>query len=106
MELITVSRPDLHSNFEQLSIFCADIAGIGTMAEMWSENQKGKPGYEGYLNDRVVPVPELLQSAGYHTMMSGKWHLGLTPDRWPSRRGFDRSFSLLPVCLTHVYYFS
>lgn len=67
------------------------------MNEEWTENQRGKPGYEGYLNDRVVPFPELLQEAGYHTVMSGKWHLGLAPDRWPCRRGFDRSFSLLPV---------
>ena len=26
------------------------------MAEFTAPNQKGKPGYEGYLNDRVVPV--------------------------------------------------
>lgn len=67
------------------------------MAEKMSEFQKGKPGYEGYLNDKVVALPELLQDAGYHTIMSGKWHLGLTPDRFPCRRGFDRSYSLLPV---------
>jgi arylsulfatase len=73
------------------------------MAESWTGDQKGKPGYEGYLNDRVAPFPELLQAAGYHTLMSGKWHLGLTPERWPCRRGFNRSFSLLPVRLcTHL----
>lgn len=75
-----------------------DIAGIGSMAESLKEFQRGKPGYEGYLNDSVVALPELLQDAGYHTLMSGKWHLGLTPDRYPCARGFDRSFSLLPVC--------
>ena len=76
---------------------CADIAGVGAMIESIQEFQKDKPGYEGYLNDRVAALPELLQDVGYYTLMSGKWHLGLTPDRFPSRRGFDRSFALLPV---------
>lgn len=67
------------------------------MAEHVAENQKGRSGYEGYLNDRVVSLPELLRDHGYHTIMSGKWHLGLTPDRWPCRRGFDRSYTLLTV---------
>jgi arylsulfatase len=67
------------------------------MAEEMREFQKGIPGYEGYLNDKVVALPELLHDAGYFTIMSGKWHLGLTPDRYPCRRGFDRSFALLPV---------
>ena len=40
-----------------------DIAGIGTMAERVKEFQRGKPGYEGYLNDRVVALPELMQES-------------------------------------------
>ena len=75
-----------------------DIAGVGAMIESIREFQKGQPGYEGYLNDRVAALPELLSDAGYFTLMAGKWHLGLTPERYPSQRGFDRSFSLLPVC--------
>lgn len=67
------------------------------MAEDMQDNQKSQPGYEGYLNDRVAALPEVLQDNGYHTLMSGKWHLGLTPDRWPCRRGFDRSYTLLTV---------
>lgn len=68
------------------------------MIESIREFQKGQPGYEGYLNDRVAALPELLSDAGYFTLMAGKWHLGLTPERYPSQRGFHRSFSLLPVC--------
>ena len=73
------------------------IAGLGSMAETIREFQKGRPGYEGYLNDRVAALPEILQDAGYFTIMSGKWHLGMTPDRYPSQRGFEKSFALLPV---------
>lgn len=76
-----------------------DIAGVGAMAESIPEFQRGKPGYEGYLNDRVVPLPELLRDSGYYTLMSGKWHLGLHREKWPCARGFDRSYSLLPVCM-------
>lgn len=67
------------------------------MAEDIKDHQKGQPGYEGHLNDRIVPLPELLRDHGYHTLMSGKWHLGLTRERWPCSRGFDRSYTLLTV---------
>ena len=70
-------------------------AGLGTMAEMLSPNEAGHPGYEGYLNDRVASIAELMQQGGYHTLMAGKWHLGLTEERSPAARGFARSFALL-----------
>lgn len=34
------------------------------MAERLTDEFKGKPGYEGYLNDRVVSLPEILRDAG------------------------------------------
>ncbi|KAI1864704.1 hypothetical protein JX265_008428 [Neoarthrinium moseri] len=77
------------------------VAGIGSMAERMTEEIEGKPGYEGYLNDRVVSLQEILRDAGYETLMSGKWHLGQTPDRIPGARGFDRSFSMLRGCHNH-----
>ncbi|KUJ08088.1 alkaline phosphatase-like protein [Mollisia scopiformis] len=82
------------------------IAGLGQMA-YWGDSDspwKKLPGYEGYLNDRVAALPELLQDAGYYTTMSGKWHLGLTTDRTPHARGFDRSFALLPGGSNHYAY--
>jgi arylsulfatase len=69
--------------------------GLGNMDEWAAPNQLGVPGYEGYLNDAVVTLPELLKDAGYHTYMVGKWHLGKAPDKIPAARGFERDFSLL-----------
>lgn len=71
------------------------IAGLGTMAEMLTPEEKGKPGYEGYLTKRVVSLAEVLREAGYHTYMAGKWHLGHEPDQRPYARGFERTFSLM-----------
>ncbi len=69
--------------------------GLGGMAESLMPNQKGQPGYEGYLNSRIVSLAELLRDAGYHTYMTGKWHLGLAKTQGPAARGFEKSFVLL-----------
>ena len=71
------------------------IAGLGNMGEFVTPEQKGKPGYEGHLNDRVVTLAEVLRDGGYHTYMAGKWHLGEEPEHLPHARGFERSFSML-----------
>ncbi|CAH0046949.1 unnamed protein product [Clonostachys solani] len=93
------------------------IAGLGNLIEwtnisgqndptgkMSTNVQRGMPGYEGYLNERVVALPEILHDAGYQTLMAGKWHLGLTPERSPKARGFERSFAHLPACSNHYAY--
>ncbi|WP_430454698.1 sulfatase-like hydrolase/transferase [Rhodopirellula europaea] len=38
---------------------------------------------------------EHLQSAGYHTSLIGKWHLGTRPPQVPTSKGFDRFFGFL-----------
>ena len=40
-------------------------------------------------------IADALQAAGYATALSGKWHLGYTPDRGPNAHGFDHFFGLL-----------
>ncbi|WP_445115200.1 arylsulfatase [Acinetobacter sp. WZC-1] len=70
-------------------------AGIGAMAELTPPHLKGKPGYEGYLNDRSLSIAEILHDHGYRTYISGKWHLGLTRETNAHARGFDHSFTLL-----------
>jgi arylsulfatase A-like enzyme len=77
------------------------ITGLGQMREHLDEFQKGQPGYEGCLNDRVAALPELLRDAGYFTMISGKWHLGLDPDRFPWQRGLEMSFTKLAGAANH-----
>ena len=37
------------------------VAGMGTNAEVRTPGQIGKPGYEGYLNDRVASVASLIK---------------------------------------------
>jgi len=71
------------------------LNGLGNMDEWAAPNQWGVDGYEGYLNNRVVTLPQLLKGAGYHTYMVGKWHMGKAPDQIPAARGFERDFSLL-----------
>jgi arylsulfatase A-like enzyme len=77
------------------------LAGLGTMAEVIRPEQVGKPGYEGYLNERSFSIAELLRDAGYHTYQAGKWHLGLEEERSPRARGFESSFALLGGAGSH-----
>lgn len=79
------------------------VAGVGTMAGEWRGNQRGAIGYETYLTDRVVTVPQLLSDAGYDTYISGKWDLGgrSNPDHLPAKRGFEESFVLVEGSADH-----
>ena len=73
--------------------------GYGTMGEYLATEQRGQPGYEGYLNNQVVTVANMLKTSGFNTYMTGKWHLG--DSSLPSNRGFDRSFTLLQGAGSH-----
>ncbi|MCA0936911.1 arylsulfatase [Vibrio alginolyticus] len=67
-------------------------------------------GYKGHLSDNAVTMPRLLADNGYHTYMVGKWHLGydvqapdkshklwfrINPEQLPSKRGFQKTFTLV-----------
>ncbi|MHC4943750.1 MAG: arylsulfatase [Planctomycetota bacterium] len=77
------------------------VAGLGNQKEALTENQKGKPGYEGHINNRVVTVASLLRDAGYHTYMAGKWHLGEALEHDPYHRGFEKAYTLLQGGTSH-----
>jgi arylsulfatase A-like enzyme len=68
------------------------LSGLGVMGQPNREDQRGQPGYEGYLNFRVASLAELMSDAGYDTYMTGKWHLGDDVETGPRARGFKRSF--------------
>lgn len=61
-------------------------AGVGNMTE-----DRKLPGYRGHLNERCVTIAQLLRSAGYRTLMVGKWHLG---NPGPIVNGFEEYFGL------------
>jgi arylsulfatase A-like enzyme len=63
--------------------------GIGDMVQ-----DKGFPAYQGYLNEHCITIGQALKQAGYNTIVSGKWHVGLVPSAWAVNRGFDDSFTL------------
>lgn len=50
------------------------------------------------LGSDMVTIAEVLQSAGYQTAMSGKWHLGNKRPRRPIDRGFDEYYGLMDGC--------
>lgn len=52
----------------------------------------------GLLKPEMVTIPEVLKSAGYRSVLSGKWHLGSAAPNRPSDRGFDHYYGLLDGC--------
>ncbi len=77
-------------------------AGMGVQGAPTRADQRGQPGYEGYLNFRVASLAELMSDAGYDTYMAGKWHLGEEVEQGPRARGFKRSFVLLGGAAAHL----
>ncbi|MCA9105405.1 MAG: arylsulfatase [Planctomycetales bacterium] len=71
-------------------------AGIGHMTEP-PERPLGIDGpYQGFLNDRCSTLAQVLRTAGYRTVMTGKWHLGYhRQECWPLQRGFERYFGCI-----------
>jgi arylsulfatase A-like enzyme len=72
------------------------VAGLGIMSETnyAALEQLNLPGYAGYLSNEVTTIPEVLKEEGYHTYMTGKWHLGEGQGRDPHDRGFEETFIL------------
>lgn len=85
--------------------------GAGDLCRI--QNETDLPGYLGYLNPEFPTLAEMLQDAGYLTLLSGKWHLGgehveigkthqgypkprsSEYAKWPTERGFHHFFGLI-----------
>lgn len=74
--------------------------GLGAFYEVPKNAKPSGPGYEGFLTQRYT-VATALRAVGYHTLMSGKWHLGLEAEQSPAARGFDWSYALLQGVANH-----
>jgi arylsulfatase len=72
------------------------VAGLGIMSELDypALRQQNLPGYSGHLSNQTATIAELLRDSGYHTYMTGKWHLGEGKGYDPFDRGFEESFIL------------
>ena len=68
--------------------------GVPNIPEALPAEQMVYEHYQGVLNDKVITLANVLQAGGYHTYMTGKWHLGHTPELLPSARGFDRTIAM------------
>ena len=82
-------------------------AGIGQMSEdpgSTAEQSEAKPfGYKGYLNKNSVTIAEVLKESGYHTYMTGKWHVGMHGmEKWPLQRGFERFYGILAGACSYL----
>ncbi|OOQ59900.1 arylsulfatase [Mucilaginibacter pedocola] len=84
-------------------------AGIGDMSEDPNDNgvnEEGVPGYRGFLTPNTVTMAEVLKTAGYHTYMTGKWHVGMHgKEKWPLQRGFERYYGILSGASSYLHPF-
>ncbi len=84
-------------------------AGIGAMSEdpgsksLTDDEVTLAEGYAAFLNRHCVTLAEVLGSAGYHTYMTGKWHLGMHGrEKWPLQRGFERFYGILAGATSYL----
>ncbi len=76
---------------------CAQTRGMllsGTYTHV-ALDSAGNPRAGGFLRDSVLAFPRLMQEAGYHTYMAGKWHIGRTLEQSPVAHGFESSFAMM-----------
>ncbi|MCP9768328.1 arylsulfatase [Lacihabitans sp. LS3-19] len=80
--------------------------GIGLMAEDPEKPDAmhwGTHGYQGFLNRNCVTLAEVLKTNGYHTYMTGKWHVGMNEkEKWPLQRGFDHYYGILAGATSYL----
>src|SRR5687768_17656314 len=61
----------------------------------WSRFGVTNPQNERALPWKTATLPRVLQSGGYETCLTGKWHLGSKPEWGPNHFGFEHSYGSL-----------
>jgi arylsulfatase A-like enzyme len=69
-------------------------AGVPNIPEALPPEQAEYENYNGVLSTNVATVASRLNTVGYHTYMTGKWHLGKTEELLPYNRGFERTLAM------------
>jgi arylsulfatase A-like enzyme len=101
------------------------LAAAGTVCRNWYSNapvcaparsalmtgryplRAGVPTNGRPLGPSEITLATALKSAGYATALTGKWHLGSTPDTVPNAHGFDYFYGFHEGCVdyySHRYY--
>jgi arylsulfatase len=97
--LKTPNIDKLYANAVRFSDFNVSPTCAPTRSALITGRHEFRNGVTHTINERerltldAVTLPQVLKTAGYTTAIYGKWHLGDEPDRWPSARGFDESFT-------------
>ena len=85
----------------------AHQAGIGHMTNDPEDSTAfnyGLPAYQGDINNESLTIAEVVKTAGYQTLMAGKWHLGYhNKAKWPLQRGFDKYYGVLAGATNYFY---
>ena len=58
-------------------------------------------GKGGFMPKGNFTLAQAMKSAGYRTILSGKWHLGSGKGKRPMDRGFDESYGLFDGCSSY-----
>jgi arylsulfatase A-like enzyme len=54
------------------------------------------------LTTKYPSIGTLMKASGYHTALIGKWHLGVLPEHYPTRNGFDYFYGNLTGAVDYV----
>src|SRR5687767_11846509 len=97
--LKTPNIDKLHAGAVRFSDFHVSPTCAPTRSALLTGRHEFRNGITHTINERerltpdAVTLAQVLKQAGYTCGIFGKWHLGDEPDRWPSARGFDESFT-------------
>ncbi|MCP4104979.1 MAG: sulfatase-like hydrolase/transferase [Desulfobacteraceae bacterium] len=99
-EVPTPNMDELASDGIMLTDFYAAATSSPSRSMLFTGKDNHDVGFGAMGPEAALPTdtpifPELLKEGGYHTMMTGKWHLGEQPENYPYNRGFAETRGLL-----------